>query len=283
MNRITCGLSAFILLFACYCQADPNNPNTDWFKDARYGAFMHFLPGDDRQLSQVKDFDVAFLAKQLEEAGARYFVITLGQNSGYFISPNATYDRFTGYAAGERYSTRDLPLDLFNALQPRGIKLMLYLPCQVPNQDARAQRAFGLREGPADQPLSIEFARKWAEVIQEWADRYGDKVAGWWFDGGYQHIHFNEAIAQVYEKAVKHGNPKAIATYNPGGQSHPLHRCGGLHRGGTERTVECLPGFPLAGWLAVARADLPGLLLGATRYTLLHPAMGGLGESRGCA
>jgi hypothetical protein len=105
---------------------------------------------------------------------------------------------------------------LFKALQPRGIKLMLYLPCQVPNQDARAQRAFGLQEGPADQPLSIEFARKWAEVIQEWADRYGDKVAGWWFDGGYQHINFNGAIAQVYEKAVKHGNSKAIATYNPG-------------------------------------------------------------------
>jgi hypothetical protein len=216
MNRTTRNLLALVFLLACYSHAEPNNPNTDWFKDAKYGVFMHFLPGDDRQLSQVKAFDVEFLAKQLEEAGARYFVITLGQNSGYFISPNATYSRFTGYAPGERCSTRDLPLDLFSALHPRGIRLMLYLPCQVPNQDARAQRAFGLREGPADQPLSSEFALKWAEVIQEWADRYGDKVAGWWFDGGYQHIHFNEAIAQVYEKAVKHGNSKAIVTYNPG-------------------------------------------------------------------
>ena len=42
------------------------------------------------------------------------------------------------------------------------------------------------------------------------------QVAGWWFDGGYEHVHFNEAIAQVYAKAVKHGNPHAIVTFNPG-------------------------------------------------------------------
>lgn len=126
------------------------------------------------------------------------------------------YDRYTGYAAGERCSSRDLPLDLHPALQAKGIRLMLYLPCQVPNRDARAQKAFGLPQGSKDQPLSLEFAQKWSEVIQEWSDRYGEKVAGWWFDGGYAHIHFNEAIAQKYAAAVKHGNPKAIVTFNPG-------------------------------------------------------------------
>jgi len=24
------------------------NPDTDWFKDARYGVFMHLLPSDER-------------------------------------------------------------------------------------------------------------------------------------------------------------------------------------------------------------------------------------------
>jgi len=216
MNSITTSLLSLVLLLPWPGRAEPQNPNTDWFKDAKYGVFMHFLPGNDQELAQVQEFNVEFLAEQLADAGAGYFVITLGQNSGYFISPNAAYDRYTGYAPGEKCSARDLPLDLFEVLQPRGIKLMLYLPCQVPNQDARAQRAFGLREGPQDQPLSLEFARKWAEVIQEWADRYGEKVAGWWFDGGYQHIHFNEAIAQVYATAAKHGTPKAIVAFNPG-------------------------------------------------------------------
>jgi len=215
MNRIATTLLA-VLLLSSHGQAEPNNPNTDWFKDAHYGVFMHFLPENEKQLAQVRDLDVAFLAKQLEEAGARYFVLTLGQNSGYLNAPNAAYDRRAGYRPGEKCSTRDLPLDLFHALQPRGIKLMLYLPCQVPNEDARAQGAFGLRQGKSDQPLNLEFAGKWAEVIQEWSDRYGDKVAGWWFDGGYEHIQFNDDIAQLYARAVKHGNPKSIVTFNPG-------------------------------------------------------------------
>jgi hypothetical protein len=207
---------ALILIVIGSAQATPNNPNTDWFKDAQYGVFMHFLPSSAATLAQVKAFDAPFVAQQLEDMGARYFVITLGQNSGYFISPNAAYERYTGYAAGERCSSRDLPLDLYRALQPKGIKLMLYLPCQVPNGDARAQQAFGLRQGKQDQPIDVEFAKKWSEVIQEWADRYSDKVAGWWFDGGYAWVKFNEAIGENYAAAVKHGNPKAIVTFNPG-------------------------------------------------------------------
>ncbi len=217
MNAITCRLVAVSLLaFALTIRANNNNPNTDWFQVAGYGVFMHFLPGDTHQLAQVQDFDVEALARQLETAGAKYFVITLGQNSGYFISPNATYDRHAGYRAGERCAARDLPLDLQRRLQARGIRLMFYLPCQVPNQDAQAQKAFGLPEGARDQPVDLVFARQWAAVIQEWSDRYADKVAGWWFDGGYDHIHFNGEIAKLYSAAVKHGNPKAIVTFNPG-------------------------------------------------------------------
>jgi hypothetical protein len=217
MNANAPKLATCLLLLVSLCgQATPNNPNTDWFKDAKYGVFMHFLPGDAKSLALVNEFDVEALSRQLETLGAKYFVITLGQNSGFFNAPNTTYDRYTGYAPGERCSMRDLPLDLYRALKSKGIKLMLYLPCQAPNQDARAQKAFGLAEGKRDQPINIEFARKWAQVIQEWSDRYGDKVAGWWFDGGYEHVKFNEAIAQVYAAAVKHGNPNAVVTFNPG-------------------------------------------------------------------
>lgn len=205
-----------LLLRAAPCKADPENADTDWFKDARYGVFMHFLPGDARSLALADEFDVEALAGQLEAIGAKYFVITLGQNSGCFISPNGAYDKRTGYAPGEKCSTRDLPLDLSRALKPKGIRLMLYLPCQTPNRDRRAQKAFGLTEGPKDQPIDVDFAKKWAEVIREWSDRYGDKVAGWWFDGGYQRVKFNEAIARIFADAVKHGNPHAIVTFNPG-------------------------------------------------------------------
>jgi alpha-L-fucosidase len=205
-----------LLLCGAPCQADPENKDTDWLKDARYGVFMHFLPGDGGRLALTEKFDAEALAAQLEAVGAKYFVITLGQNSGCFISPNAAYEKRIGYAPGEKCSKRDLPLDLSRALEPKGIRLMLYLPCQTPNRDRRAQKAFGLPEGPRDQPIDLAFAQKWAEVIQEWSDRYGDKVSGWWFDGGYQRVKFNEEIARIYSAAAKHGNPHAIVTFNPG-------------------------------------------------------------------
>jgi alpha-L-fucosidase len=211
--RIVAGL---LLSSPAWAGTDPGSGVTDWFRDARYGIFMHFLPGDPKGLALVDSFDVEALARQLEAAGAKYFVITLGQNSGYFISPNAAYEKATGYAPGERCSRRDLPLDLHRALSSRGIRLMLYLPAQTPNGDRRAQKAFGLPEGAKDQPIDIAFARKWAEVIREWSDRYGDKVSGWWFDGCYEWVRFFEEIARIYKDAVRHGNPRAIVAFNPG-------------------------------------------------------------------
>lgn len=209
-------ITAFALSQPTLSGAGPRNPNTDWFKESRYGVFMHLLPSNAESLALVDDFDVNALAGQLESVGAKYFVLTLGQNSGFMNSPNPTYNRYTGYKPGQRCSKRDLPMDLYKAMSPKGIRLMLYLPCQVPNGDARAQKAFGLPQGAKDQPIDTTFAQRWAEVIQYWSSHYGDKVVGWWFDGGYQHIHFNEQVAQIYADAVKRGNPKAIVTFNPG-------------------------------------------------------------------
>jgi hypothetical protein len=193
-----------------------HSKDTDWLKDARYGVFIHFLPSDSKTFAQVGDFDVEFLAEQLDDLGVSYLVLTLGQNSGYFNAPNAAYDRVTGYKAGERCASRDLPMDLYNALHRRGIRLMLYLPSQAPNEDPRAQKAFGLPAGKKDQPINTEFARKWAEPIRDWSEHYGDRISGWWFDGGYEHVGFNEVIAGIYAEAAKSGNPRSIVTFNPG-------------------------------------------------------------------
>ena len=215
-NKIMFVILVIIFLQTGVILAGDHNPNTNWFKDAGYGAFIHFLPGNTKSLALVKNFDVNALADQLESVGFDYLVLTLGQNSGFINSPNATYDSITGYKPGERCSTRDLPLDLYEVLSTKDIRLMLYLPCQAPNRDVRAQKAFGIAQGPNDQPIDIAFARKWAEVIHEWASRYSDKVVGWWFDGGYQWVGFNDEIAKIYADAVKRGNPNAIVTFNPG-------------------------------------------------------------------
>ncbi len=216
MNAVVRGACAAFLL-AGSGMAGEMNPATAWMAEAKVGAFMHFLPGE-ANFPLVEKFDVPAVAKQLADAGVRYFVFTLGQNSGYLNAPNAAYGAVTGYAPGERCAARDLPMELAAALKPHGIRLMLYLPCQTPNGDLRAVRAFGLPETPVnrDRKIDLAFARQWAGVIREWSDRYGDAVSGWWFDGGYAWVGFDSEIARVYAAAAKHGNPQAVVTFNPG-------------------------------------------------------------------
>ena len=218
MGKHLFGIMLMMVTTASGAWADDahGSSRTDWLKDARIGAFMHFLPSPPNGSAAVAAFDVDALARQLDSIGARYFVFTLGQNSGWFNAPNSVYDRIAGFKAGERCAKRDLPLELYDALSAKGIRLMLYLPCQTPNRDAHVQKAFGLTQGKWDQPIDTVFAKKWAAVIHEWSARYGDKVSGWWFDGGYRSVGFSDVIAEIYAEAVRHENPDAIVTFNPG-------------------------------------------------------------------
>ncbi|WP_171649700.1 discoidin domain-containing protein [Paenibacillus phytorum] len=193
--------------------------------NAKYGLFFHYLAGYNditgsnitQWNSSVNTFDVNAFANNMEAAGAGYVVLTLGQNSGYYNSPNATYETLAGYTVGAKTSTRDLPLDLYNALNAKGIKLMLYLPSNAPGNDSFAANNMGLTtKTSGDWNVNSTFGDKWAQVIQTWADRYGDKIAGWWFDGYYSWNGFDSTYAQKYSSAVKHGNPNAIVSFNPG-------------------------------------------------------------------
>ena len=60
-------------------------------------------------------------------------------------------------------------------------------------------------------------------MIEEWSRRYGKDVAGWWFDGSYRWIRFNDEIAELYTAAVKRGNPDAVVAFNEGVRS-PVRR-----------------------------------------------------------
>jgi len=201
----------------------PRNPATDWMVGG-CGAFAHYLVGKE-MFDRIGEFDVQGLAKQIVDMRPDWFCITLGQNSGYMCSPNDTYERICGYPKGSHCSTRDIPAELIAALKPSGIKVMLYLPCQTPNRDLHAVKAFGFPAEKAnhDRVINVAAARRWAEVIEEWSRRYGKDVVGWWFDGSYRWIRFNDEIAELYTAAVKRGNPDAIVAFNEGVRS-PVRR-----------------------------------------------------------
>lgn len=85
----------------------------------------------------MDSFDTEAMARQLEEAGAGYFFITLGQNSGHYCAPNPVYDEITGIRPS-KCSRRDFVRDLYQALEPKGIKLLVYLTSGAPAADPEA-------------------------------------------------------------------------------------------------------------------------------------------------
>ena len=198
---------------------------TDWFHDARWGVFIHFMARDEWSAAEwnrhVDGFDVDGLARQLADVGARYLYITTGQNSGHYCAPNETYDRIVGIQPS-KLSDRDLVADLAAALEPHGIRLMVYHPSGAPDRDPEAMRKLAWRKFDYGTPgeWQPEFQRMWEDVIREWSERWGERAAGWWFDGVYQagtmYLHDDEPNFASLSRAAKAGNPNSLVAFNPG-------------------------------------------------------------------
>lgn len=214
------------------------NPNADWLHRARYGISHHLLaefmnrvaaePGDRWQPDEswdevVRGFDVDAYVQQVLETGAGFVILTLGQNSGYLLSPNATYDRIAGLKPGERASTRDLPMEIADALAKHGIRLILYSPANPPSKAHKEEGDFAINRAfdyPVEIAPSQETQAKWQAVIREWSDRYGDKVAGWWFDGMWFQEAYNDMTLPCnwysLVNAAKSGNALRVVAFNSG-------------------------------------------------------------------
>ena len=215
----------------CICLAGAalaQSPNrAAWMPAARWGVMNHYLADwiartthepmtIERWNSLVDHFDVEALADQLKSVGAGYYQISIGQNSGYYLSPNATYDRLTGIQPS-KCSRRDLVADLYEALHKRGIRLMVYLPSGAPGGDAAARKALEWEPGPH---RNREFQTKWEAVIREWSTRWGSKVSGWWFDGCYwpnaMYRSDDAPNFATFAAAARAGNSESAIAFNPG-------------------------------------------------------------------
>ena len=201
--------------------------NTDWFKDSKWGVFIDFLAapasstgGADISVDvwnkRVDSFDTVGLANQLEAVDAKYLFITLGQNTGHYCSPNETYDTIVGIKPS-KCAQRDLISDLYDVLDPKGIRLLVYLSSAAPEYDPVAvQKLEWKRNGWR----LAEFQRKWESVIREWSLRWDRKVCGWWIDGCYyandMYRHSDAPNFKTFSAALKAGNPDSIVAFNPG-------------------------------------------------------------------
>jgi len=106
MNDIRSNIAkTLVVVAACaaWCSvAAPAQQRAAWLQKARWGVMTHYLAdwkSEDSNLEMnvgewnklIDDFDVEGLATQLQSVGAAYYQISIGQNSGYYLSPNPNW------------------------------------------------------------------------------------------------------------------------------------------------------------------------------------------------
>ena len=208
-----------------------SNQAIERFVSKRWGVFSHYLNGMQngdwavRNPSGkkttwdecVNEFDAERLAFNLKEMGAGYYCISTMQASRYMCSPNETFDRFCGTKPGEACSKRDLPMDIAKALAKYDIDLFLYISADGPWMADDIGTALSI--GNPRNEVTPEFVKNWSSVMQEWSERYGRIVKGWWIDSCYTWLGFNDELLEYYHRAAKAGNPDSLVACNRTGTS----------------------------------------------------------------
>jgi len=216
-----------------------------WLYDSAWGLMVEFLAApastyyqnltSDEWQRRVDNYALDRVVQQIVESQARYIIFTIGQSSGHYCSPNATYDAIVGRNPS-LLSRRDLVKEMADALAKHDIKTLAYVVSHAPTGDVEACRALRCLppwqenqwrvpeaayggQPPLDARLT-EFQLHWEAVVREWSLRWGDSISGWWVDSCqpapmlYDHPdgpNWNSLAA-----ALRAGNPKSILAFNPG-------------------------------------------------------------------
>ena len=188
--------------------------STKWMVDAQYGLQFHWTSMSQPRYGEKKpyadaarDFNVDAFTDMVRETGAGYVILTTSHGEYYFPAPiKAIDDIMPG-----RTADRDLVSDLAEALGTHGIKLILYY--HLGHGHRLEPDGWWERMGfdPADE---TKFIDNWCNIITEAGERYGRKLAGWWFDDGCVYYPLNPPFERMC-RATKAGNPDRIICYNP--------------------------------------------------------------------
>lgn len=132
----------------------------------------------------VNGFDAASFADALADAGASHCIFTLAHAKQYLALPCGPLESLLP----GRTTRRDLIGDLIGELAKRDIRFIAYYnhSCNG-NDDAEWKTACGYAAGIAGDLDA--FAANIRAVVSFIARRYGDSLAGWWFDSGYSVDH----------------------------------------------------------------------------------------------
>jgi len=217
--------------------------DTSWMTKGKYGIFMHYqyrillnysvatnpqFPNPSQMTAEgwnqfVDGFDAKGFANQMVEAKVGWVMFCIDDH--YFAwpcAPNKAFSKYTGYAPGEKCSRRDLIMDVADAFNAKGVKLICYF-AGLNGYMKEPKVLAGLKDTVRGfynekTPPSAESRKLRLEILKEYADRYNDKIAGWWFDC-MELDTYKDGPDDWWKinSIVRSANPKAVIAFSYGG------------------------------------------------------------------
>jgi hypothetical protein len=191
-------------------QAAALRSSTQWMVDARYGLMFTWTAasfprkGPRKSYEEAtRDFDVNAFADMVANTGAGFIVFCTSWSTYYFPAPIQSWER----VAPGHTTRRDLIADLAGALAKRHIKLMLYYHAGDSKDGWWSRKYVSTMDRGA-------YFKQWEDQIREIGLRYGDKLAGWWFDDGTTFYYPLEAPWKAMTEAAKAGYAGRVVGYN---------------------------------------------------------------------
>ncbi|MCE5327215.1 MAG: alpha-L-fucosidase [Planctomycetaceae bacterium] len=184
--------------------------DTSWMVDKTYGLMFHWVGGtyprrgpSKPYRQAVNDFPVKKFADTVASMGAGWVYVCTTHAIYHWPGPNSAIDAILR----GRTCKRDLIGELAQALTDRGVRLGLYYH---PGHD---DKPWWNRVG-FDTAGRETFFRTWKRVIEDAGRRYGELLAGWWFDDG-MHSYYHAAPPwKDLLIAARAGNPQRVVLWN---------------------------------------------------------------------
>ena len=195
-------------------KVEPKVNRAQWMADGRYGIMVHYLPNPEGDTPEqrtasynktVDGFDLDGFMRQFQESGAKWLIFTIGQNTGYYCSPNGYLDNILG----GHTSSRDLLFEIARSVHVQGKRFICYLPVEVASQRQEVKDAFAWN--PSDQS---QYQQRYLQFVEAYSKKLGSLCDGWWFDGWYEPIVQGKWAPQRWIDACRAGNPKTIVAFN---------------------------------------------------------------------
>jgi hypothetical protein len=184
-------------------RAEDSRADLEWMRKAGYGLMFHWtsqsLPekGPHKSYAEaVRDFDVPAFTDMVENTGAGWVYLTVGHAESYCPAPVKAWEKLN---PGQT-TKRDLLMELADELNKRNIKFMFY---------------FSGRMAHVGKVTLHEYMENYRKLLSEFGERYGEKCAGYWFDGwsqGYQK--YPDFDFEEFMQLCRIGNPNRVYCLN---------------------------------------------------------------------